>query len=61
MTQAISNSAVRKQRDQQDYKRMQYRRAIEERSELHRLCQELGESPERLTGFYLNPQLGAPC
>jgi len=61
MTQAISNSAVRKQREQEDHKRMLYRRAIEERNELRRLSQELGESPERLTGFYLNPALGAPC
>lgn len=61
MTQALSNSAVRKQRDLEDHKRMQYRRAIEERSELRKLCQELDEAPERLTGFYLNPALGAPC
>ncbi|SDU35442.1 hypothetical protein SAMN05216296_3269 [Pseudomonas pohangensis] len=59
MTQAFSPSVARKQREQQDSTRMAYRRAIEERSELRRLCQELGDDPERLTGFYLNPQLGA--
>ena len=59
MTQAISNSAVRKQRDLEDHQRMAYRRAIEEHAELRRLNQELGDYSERQTGFYLNPQLGA--
>ena len=59
MNQALSNSAVRKQRDQQDMMRMVYRRAIEEHAELRRLSQELGDDPERLTGFFLNPGLSA--
>jgi hypothetical protein len=59
MTQALSNSAVRKQRDEQDILRMVYRRAIEERAEMRRLSQELGDDPERLTGFFLNPALAA--
>jgi hypothetical protein len=59
MTQAMSNSAVRKQRDEQDTLRMVYRRAIEERAEMRRLSQELDVDPERLTGFFLNPGLAA--
>jgi hypothetical protein len=59
MTHALNHSPARKQRDQQDTTRMAYRRAIEEHVEMRRLAQELGEAPERLTGFYLNPELAS--
>jgi len=59
MIQPSANSAVRKQRDQQDFKRMVYRRAIEEHAQMRRLKQELGDVPEQLAGLYLSLGLAA--
>ncbi|MGC5701752.1 hypothetical protein J4P02_16255 [Pseudomonas sp. NFXW11] len=41
-----SNSAVKTRRQQEDQRRMEFRRAIEHRSELRRLQQEFNDYPE---------------
>ncbi|MGE8414729.1 MAG: PA3496 family putative envelope integrity protein [Pseudomonas sp.] len=41
-----SNSAVKTRRQQEDQRRMEFRRAIEHRSELRRLQQEINDYPE---------------
>ena len=54
------NSAVKTRRQQEDQRRMAYRRAIEERAELRRIERELGDDYSGLIcGIYLNVGLGA--
>ncbi|HSC84431.1 MAG TPA: transcriptional regulator [Pseudomonas sp.] len=47
------NSASRNRRQQEDLRRMQFRRAIEEYSELRRLQQELGGYPDLIPADFL--------
>lgn len=51
--EAASVSPARKRRDQEDRKRMQYRRAIEEFSERRRLQLEILDYPDLIAANYL--------
>lgn len=51
--EVASVSPARKRRDQEDRKRMQYRRAIEEFSERRRLNQEMLDYPDLIAANYL--------
>ncbi|MGF6225019.1 PA3496 family putative envelope integrity protein [Pseudomonas frederiksbergensis] len=42
------NSAVKTRRQQEDQRRMEFRRAIEDRSERRQLLAEIGEFPDEL-------------
>ena len=51
--EVVSVSPARKRRDQEDRKRMQYRRAIEEFSERRRLQLEILDYPDLIAANYL--------
>ena len=51
--EVASVSPARKRRDQEDRKRMQYRRAIEEFSERRRLQLEILDYPDLIAANYL--------